>query len=99
MSSVGIRFSRVLYGFHWFSLRLANARWRDSNFVSSSLLTVAASLSCFVALVIVELSVNMKFPRSVLDSGALSRFSFGWCWVAGVNPMLCTREHWADRSE
>ena len=46
-----------------------------------------------MALVIVELSVNMTFSRSVLDSGALSRLLVICPWVAEVNPMLCAREH------
>ena len=46
-----------------------------------------------MALVIVELSVKMTFSRSVLDGGAPSRLLVICSWVAGVNPMLCTREH------
>ena len=46
-----------------------------------------------MALVIVELSVKMTFSRFVLDGGALSRSLVFCSWVAGKNPMLCTREH------
>ena len=46
-----------------------------------------------MALVIVELSVKMTFSRSVFDGGAPSRLVVVRSWVAGVNPMLCTREH------
>ena len=46
-----------------------------------------------MALVIVELSVKMTFSRSVLDSGAPSGLLVTCSRVAGVNPMLCTREH------
>ena len=46
-----------------------------------------------MALVIVELSVKMTFSRSDFDGGAPSRLLVGWLWVAGVNPILCTKEH------
>ena len=50
-----------------------------------------------MALVIVELSVNMTFSRSVLDSGALSRLLAAcWligCWIADANPTECISGH------
>ena len=78
INSVGIWFPFVLNFCHWPLQRLAKAWLRGSNFVASPSLTVAVSLSCSVALVIVELSVNMTFSRfMLLDSGAPPRLLVG----------------------
>ena len=94
MNVVAIRFPCVLNSFHWPSLRLARA-WLSGNiFVFPLLVTVAVDSSCFMASVIVGLSANMTFSRSILlDSGASSRLLFGWCRIVDVNPTLCIRGH------
>ena len=79
ISSVGIRLSRILKSVHLPLLRLARAWLSGNNVVVSPSLIAAVSLSCFVALVIVDVLVSMMFSRSSLcDSGALFRSSADW---------------------
>ena len=93
ISSVGIRLSRLLKSFHLPLLRLARAWLRGNNVVVSPSLITAVSLSCFVALVIVDVLVSMMFSRSSLcDSGALFRSSADW-WIADGNPIACISGH------
>ena len=93
ISSVGIRLSCILKSFHLPLLRLARAWLRGNNVVVSPSLIAAVSLSCFVALVIVDVLVSMMFSRSSLcDSGALFRSSADW-WIADGNPIACISGH------